>query len=79
MTLADEDDNIVEVFSSQRDPVPDFRNAVAKASEMLFGSAIGFHMELVEGYGKKIRQWRAEQAAENAGPTIPNPSESPAW
>ena len=63
LARVDDDDEIVDVFTTQDNPLAGFRDTLVQASNCLYGSALGLHAELVDGMGPKIKQWRAEAAA----------------
>lgn len=63
LAVKNQNDEIVTVFGVRENPLADFREALTKASTALYGSAYGIHMELVEGIGRKIKQWRNERNA----------------
>lgn len=56
--LKDDDGSIVETFATQEKPLPELRDALANAANIMFGCAVGLHMELVEGYGRKLEAMR---------------------
>lgn len=64
--LKDEDDNIVEVFAMEEEPLPDLRDALVGAASLMSGACTGLQMELVDGYGKKMFEWRDEATANDA-------------
>ena len=51
--LKDDDGNLTEVFAMCENPLPELRDALVKAVEMMSGCAFGLHAELVCGYGKQ--------------------------
>lgn len=54
--MKDDDGNIVQTFATQENPLPELREALISAANSMYGCAVGLHMELVEGYGKKRKK-----------------------
>ena len=61
LAMKDDDGNIVETFAMQENPLPELREALINAAKSTSGCAIGLHMELVNGYGRKLRAMFAEK------------------
>lgn len=51
MLFTDDNDVVVDSYASQTNPLPEFREALVKASDMLIGACIGIYAELVTGRG----------------------------
>ena len=67
--LKDDSGNIVETFATQENPLPELRDALTNAAISMFGCAIGLHMELVEGYGKRLEEMLAKKEGTIAEPS----------
>lgn len=70
LALTDDDGAVVGAFAPRANPVSAFREAIVKASQMLSGAAFGIRAELVEGLGRKRKEWRAEKLQKAASKKV---------
>jgi hypothetical protein len=59
LLMKNDADEIVEAFNLKDDVLPELRNALVMASDLLSGSVFGLQAELVDGVGLKMKQRRA--------------------